>query len=187
MATLQQVAQAIVRQAQRQGYVVPRDIRTELRLAGLPETQWKDVAALAKDALHYRQGRYYHLGAVSPRLQKEQEQQQAIQKIIRRVIKEHRAQAKRQERRGQARVDFIQPVKVRAEDGAEFTLLSRDLSATGIRLIGTRRLLGQKIQVALPASNDQPAHLLVRVLWTCAVGDDLFENGGSFIELQETP
>jgi len=23
----------------------------------------------------------------------------------------------------------------------------------------------------------------VRILWTCAVGDDLFENGGNFLEL----
>ena len=42
------------------------------------------------------------------------------------------------ERRGQDRVDFVQTVAVRTEDGEEFTLLSRDLSATGIRLVGTR-------------------------------------------------
>ena len=44
--SLQQVADAIIRQAHRQGFVVTRDIRTELKLAGLPEEQWKDVATL---------------------------------------------------------------------------------------------------------------------------------------------
>jgi hypothetical protein len=70
---------------------------------------------------------------------------------------------------------------VRTEEGKDFTLLSRDLSATGIRLLGTQRLLGHKVQLELPG--DPGCRLLVRILWTCAVGDDLFENGGSFLEL----
>ena len=182
--TLQNVADAIVRQAQRQGFVVPKDIRTELKLAGLREEQWKEVATLAKHSLNYRQGRYYHLGTVSPRLQKEQEQQRTIQKAIRQIIKNHRAAAKEHDRRGQERVDFIQPVKVSTEDGKEFTLLSRDLSTTGIRLLGTRRLLGQKIQVEISLGPEAPpCRLLVRILWTCGIGEDLFENGGSFLEI----
>ncbi len=182
--TLQQIADAIVRQAQRQGFVVASAIRTELKLAGLPEEQWKEVAALAKDSLNYRQGRYYHLSTVSPRLQKEQDQQRVIQKAIRALLKYHRAAAKRNERRGQNRVDFIQPVKVQTEDGKEYNLLSRDLSPTGIRLLGTKRLLGQRIRVNLaPATDGPPCRILVRVLWTCAVGDELFENGGAFLEL----
>jgi hypothetical protein len=184
MATLQLVADAVIRLAQRQGYVVPRDFRTELRLAGLPEDQWKEAAALAKNALHYRQGRYYHVSALSPRLHKEQQQQRAVQKVIRQLLKQHRQAAKRSERRGQERVDFIQPVRVHTEDGKEFTLMSRDLSPTGIRLLGTQRLLGQRIRVDLPHGGDEPpCRLLMRVLWTCAVGDDLFENGGSFLEI----
>src|SRR4029077_9130464 len=99
--TLQQVADAIIRLAHRQGFVVARDIRTELKLASLPEEQWKEVAALAKSSLNYRQGRYYHLGAVSPRLQKEQEQQRVISKAIKQILKNHRAAAKNDERRGQ--------------------------------------------------------------------------------------
>ena len=182
--TLQQVADAIVRQAQRQGFVLARDIRTELKLASLPEDDWKAVVALAKNALNYRQGRYYHLGTVSPRLQKEQEQQRVIQKAIRQLLKHHRAAAKQDERRGQDRVDFIQPVKVRTQDGKDFALLSRDLSTTGIRLLGTKRLLGQKVRVDLPLGEDTPpCRIMVRILWTCAVGDDLFENGGSFLEV----
>lgn len=186
MSTLQTVADAILRLAQRQGHVVPRDVRGELKLAGLPEDQWKDVLALAKGSLHYRQGRYYHVATVSPRLHEQQEQQRRIEKAIRRLIKAHKDAGKQQERRGEARINFVQPVRVRTEDGTEFTLLSRDLSATGIRLVGTRRLLGHKIQVMLPqGEGEPPVHLVVRVLWTCALGEDLFENGGSFLELIE--
>jgi PilZ domain len=183
-ATLENVAHAVVREAQRKGYVVPRDIRTELKLAGLPEDQWKEVAALTKESLHYRQGRYYPLGAISPRLQKEQEQQRVIQKVVRQLIKQHRAAIKQQDRRGQERIDFIQPVAVHTEDGKSFQLLSRDLSSTGIRLLGTRRLLGQKVRIDLPPVGDSPTcSVWVRVLWTCAVGDDMFENGGTFLEI----
>jgi hypothetical protein len=179
---LQPVADAVLQLAKRQGFVTARDVRSELRIAGLPEATWKDVLAQVHESLVHRQSRYYHKDAFSPRLQKEHVQQQAIVKVIKKLIKQHKTRAKTDERRGQERVDFVQPVKIRTEDGKEFALLSRDLSATGVRLLGTKRLLGQKVQLELPNA-DAPLRLLVRVLWTCAVGDDLFENGGNFLEL----
>jgi hypothetical protein len=63
------------------------------------------------------------------------------------------------------------------------TLLSRDLSTTGIRLVGTKRLLGQKVRVLIPNGEGAPLDFLVRILWTCPVGDDLVENGGTFISV----
>lgn len=183
-ATLQQVAEAVIRRAQRQGFVVPREVRAEMRLAGLEEERWKEAIELTREVLVYRQGRYYHKSAVSPRLEQEHRQRQAIEKALKPLIRQRRRQAREQERRSQARIDFVQPVKVQSEDGKEFTLLTRDLSTTGVRLIGTRRLLGQKVQILLPREEGQPPHRLqVRILWTCAVGEDLFENGGSFLEL----
>jgi hypothetical protein len=110
----------------------------------------------------------------------EQTQQSAIQAAVSRLV------AQQQERRGQAerreagRVDYVQPVKVIAEDNREFTLLTRDLSTTGIRLIGTRRLLGQKVRVVIPVEGEK-LEFQVRILWTCPVGDDLIENGGTFL------
>lgn len=185
--TLQPITEAILRLAKRQGYVLARDVRAELRVAGLLEQHWKEVLELGRSSLVYRQGRYYHKDSFSPRLQKEHAQQHAIQKIIRRLIKQHRLSSKDSERRGQARIDFIHPVKIRTEEGQEVTLLSRDLSATGIRLLGTKRLLGQKVQLDLSAGDGQPPHRIVtRILWTCAVGEDLFENGGTFLELLES-
>jgi hypothetical protein len=181
---LKPVANALLRLAKQQGFVTARDVRAELRIAGLDETAWKDAIALVQTSLVHRQGRYYHKEAFSPRLQKKHAQEQAIQKAIRRLVKQHKSHSKADERRGQARIDFIQPVKVRTDNGKEFTLLSRDLSATGVRLLGTKRLLGQKVQLELPG--EPPCRLLVRILWTCAVGDDLFENGGTFLELLES-
>jgi hypothetical protein len=117
-------------------------------------------------------------------MQKEQAQQQAIQKVIRKLIKDHRRSVEKKERREQARIDFVQPVKVRTEDGKEHALLSRDLSPTGVRLLGTAGFLGQRVQLEIPDSEGKPlCRLLVRILWTCAVGDGLFENGGNFLEL----
>jgi hypothetical protein len=182
------IAQAVTRRAQRQGFILPREVREELELAGLDDALWKEVVALARSALHYRQGRYYYVTALSARAREEQRHQQAIHRTIRQLIRQHRKSAAQDERRQQDRIDFIQPLKVRTDDERELTLLSRDLSTTGIRLIGTRSLLGQKIRVLLPRGEGQgPWCFLVRILWTCAVGDDLFENGGSFLELTEPP
>ena len=181
--SLQPIADAVMRRAQRQGYVTPRDVRSELTLAGLPAARWKDVLALARPQLNYRQGRYYHTRTVSSRLFQEQVQQQAIEKVIRKLIRQHRAAVRQRERRGQTRSDFIQPVKIRTDHGKVCNLVSRDLSTTGIRLLGTVQLLGQKVQVELPQGDDAAIVLTVRILWTCAVGDGLFENGGSFLTL----
>ena len=51
---------------------------------------------------------------------------------------------------------------------------------------GTKRLLGQKVLVTLPNPEGGPStKFVVRVLWTCSVGDDLFENGGNFLEVPQ--
>src|SRR6266498_3069835 len=146
---LQNIADAVVRRAEKQGFVRAREVREQLAEAGLAETLWKDVVALAGPALRSRRGRYYHAASVSERVLHEQDQQQAVRRAVRQIVRAHRAAAREVERREDSRIDFIQPVKVRTEDGREFTLLSRDLSATGIRLLGTRRLLGQKVRVLL--------------------------------------
>lgn len=183
-ANLQGVAELVIRRAQRQGFVVPREVREELTRVGVPETLWKDVVAVARPALTYRRGRYYYQPPVSARVQEQESQQRAVRRIIQQIIKDHRDTASRVERRGEERIDFIQPVTVVTEDAQEITQLSRDLSPTGIRLIGTRRLLGQKVHVLLPSGGGQPRRFLVRVLWTCAVGVDLFENGGTFLGVE---
>jgi hypothetical protein len=92
------------------------------------------------------------------------------------------------DRREAERVDFVTSVSVRTEDGGEFTCLSRDLSPAGIRLVGTRRLLGQKVRVRFPdPAGGKPLTFLVRVLWTCTLGEGLIENGGMFLDAPDEP
>jgi hypothetical protein len=185
---LQGIAEVIVRQAQRQGFILPREVRAALTKAGLSPELWKDVLAVARPNLTFRKGRYYYSAPISDRVRKERSQQHDIQQAVRQIIQQYRSAAESVERRVQDRVDFIQPVRVRTEDQREYTLLSRDLSATGIRLIGTRGFLGQKVQVSLPGLEDKHSwSFLVRILWTSAVGADLVENGGTFIEVASEP
>ena len=84
---LQSVAEGVVRRARQQGSVTTGDIRSELKLAGLPEGQWKDVAALVKGELRFRQGRYYPAEAVSSRRAEAEAQQDRIAKAIRGLIR----------------------------------------------------------------------------------------------------
>ncbi len=184
-AKLNSVAEQVVRRAQRQGYVVPRDVREELTHAGASDDLWKDVVALARPSLTFRRGRYYFSAPISDRVRQEQSQQLGVQRAVSQLLHAG-APIEPVERRGGDRVDFVQTVTVRTDDGVESTLLSRDLSATGIRLVGTRRLLGQKVHVLVPRPGGEPPYdFLVRILWTCAVGDGLHENGGSFLEVNE--
>jgi hypothetical protein len=185
---LEQVAEAVVRRAQRQGFILPGEIREELTRVGVAETLWKEVVALARSALHYQGGRYHYQGGVSERVREEQDQQRRVQRAVRQVIRRYRQAAQAAlptvQRRRQDRIDFVQPVRVQTEDGRTLTLLSRDVSSTGIRLLGTSRLLGQKIRVWVPPPTPATGEgwsFLVRILWTCAVADELFENGGNFL------
>ena len=180
---LQGVAELVVRRAQRQGYVIPREVREELTRAGQSDELWKDVVALARPLLRYRQGRYYYQAPVSARVRQEQTQLRDVDRAVRDLL--HKHQANRLDRRSADRVEFVQPVEVVTEDGDTLTLQSRDLSASGIRLVGPRRLRGQKVQVIVPRGEEAPCRFLVRVLWTCAVGEGLFENGGTFLAVEK--
>ena len=121
----------------------------------------------------------------SPRVQAER-QKREVNAAVKEIIRQYKHSHASEERRRQGRVDFLQTVKIKLENERELTVLSRDLSADGIRLVGTSSLLGQKIQLAIPRLDQQePLNLRVRILWTCAVGDGLFENGGNILEVVE--
>ncbi len=178
------VANNVVHRAQRQGFVIAREIREAVSQAGAPDKEWKEVVSLAGPALNYRRGRYYYAPCVSERVRQEQEHQRSVQQAVRQLIQQYKEGARPVERRENDRIDFIQPVKVITHDQREFTVLSRDISTTGIRLIGPRSLLGQKVQILVPRpDNTEPWCFLTRILWTCAVSDELFENGGAFLEV----
>src|SRR5262249_31256514 len=157
-------AEQVIRRAERQGYVLPGEVREELTQAGLPDSFWKDVLALARASLTYRRGKYYYTAPVSERVRPQPSQQRGINPAVQHLIAQHTSSSHSIERREANRVDFIQPVKVITETGQELTLLSRDLSASGIRLVGTRRLLGQKIRVVIPSPGGEPWDFQVRIL-----------------------
>ena len=181
---LQSVAEQVVLRAERQGHVVAEEVREELARADLDGTLWKDVLALARSSLSYRDdGRYYYTAPVSERVRAEQSQQRDTRSAVARIIEHHRSGADRPERREKGRIDYVQVVKVITDDNRTLTLLTRDLSETGVRLIGTRRLLGQKVRVFIPAPEGGHLEFVVRVLWTCPVGEDLVENGGAFVSM----
>ncbi len=184
MAQLQRVARAVVRRAQAQAFVTARQVRQELTAAGLSDELWNEVVALAGPTLAVRQGRYHYASVISTRHKEQERQQQAVRRAVRQIVRAAKARAVRAERRAHRRVEFIQPVKVQTEDRRERTWLCRDISDGGLRLIGTRSLLGQKVRITIPHGDSaEPARFLVRILWTCAVGEDLFENGGTFLEM----
>jgi hypothetical protein len=151
---LQSVAQAVVTRAQRQGYVVPHDIREELTNAGLSGERWKDVVEMSRTSLSYRHGRYYFLPPAVARLRartrQDQSLQQTLRKAIRQVIHQYRKVAIDTERREHDRIQFLEAIKIVTADGRERNLLSRDVSLTGIRVLGTQDLLGQKVKVLIP-------------------------------------
>jgi hypothetical protein len=183
MTDLQAVAHAVVRRAERQGSVVPSEIRAELAQMNIAKGQWKEVVALSRPALRYRQGRYYYKAQISPRMREEQRHQRLIHQTIHQLLRQYKKMIAPTERRRQGRTNFVLPVKVRIDKERELAVLSRDLSEAGIRLIGTQSLLGQKVEVLInQPDGGEPLCFLTRILWTCAVGDGLFENGGVFLE-----
>ena len=185
LTELQGIADRVVDRARVQGFVVPREIRATLAEAGWPENQWKDVLALAQTFLHFRQGRYYYVSVVNAQPRQDQLHQRDIQQAVRQIIREYKANTTEGERRQHGRIPFVQPTKILTAEHREIQLLSRDISPTGIRLIGTRSLQGQKVRVLIPRQDDSDGHwcFLVQILWSSQIGDNLVEHGGAFLEL----
>jgi hypothetical protein len=185
---LARVVDVVVRRARNQGYVLPREVRAELDQAGLPEARWKEVLAQAGPALTFQHGRYYFGPPPTAAAAEHRRRQERIHAAVRRFIRHCRSTISGQERRGEDRFDFIHPVEVQTENGETLTLLSRDLSLNGIRLLATHSLLGKKIHVLLTGDSPEEAcGFLVCIVWTGAVGSGLYENGGVFLETLPGP
>jgi hypothetical protein len=184
LLALQGIADQVIQRARDLGFVVGRDIREALAQAGLAESHWKDVLALAQSSLHHRQGRYYYVSVPHSR-NRNHHQNREVNQAVRRIIRDYRVGTTDVERRQHGRVPFVQPTRILLPDHREIQLLSRDISPTGIRLIGTRSLQGQKVRVLLPRSENGQGNwcFLVQILWSSQIGDNLVEHGGVFLEL----
>src|SRR6516164_7952350 len=104
---LQTVAHAVVRRAERQGFVLPSEIRAELAHQSIPQKQWKEVVALSRPALRYRHGKYYFKALVSPRMREEKRHQRAVHVTVRQLIREYKKNNALADRRQQGRMDFV--------------------------------------------------------------------------------
>jgi hypothetical protein len=183
MVDLQRVVDAVTRRAAEQGSLLPREVRQEIANAGADPSLWKQVIKLAGPSLELRRGRYHYVASASPLRERQQRQQQVIHDAVHALVEQYRAAVAQQERRETDRITFIQPVSVELPDGRLHAVLTKDISPSGLRLLGGRSLLGQKLRVTVPRPDGTPVVFLVRVLWSCMVGDDLYENGGSFLEV----
>jgi hypothetical protein len=188
--SLEKIADSVRRVAQRDGFVLPRQVRAELTEAGLDDGQWKDVVALVGPSLNYRNGRYYYVPPGSPRMRvrvrRDQRHHQVIDRAVRRLIRLQRAaEAVMIERRSARRINYVAPVEVRTADRRVLRFLTREMSVTGIRLIGTSALQGQKVHLWVPRPDraEESHGFVVQVLWSSEVGDGLFENGGVFVDM----
>lgn len=183
--SLHAVASAVLCRAKRQGYVLPREIRLELKEAGQSTTLWKQVVSLLSASMKYRHGRYYaHAGSVT-RLQHEQHQLQRVRDIVQDLIARYQTTRSADERRREGRAQFVKSVRIRTEDGQEQNVLVQDLSPSGVRLITDRSLLGRKVLLCLPRpqSMDGPIVVLTRILWSYEIADGLYKSGGVFLDL----
>jgi len=165
LSALQGIADLVVQRARGQGFVVRREIQDALAQAGLPESHWKDVLALAQAFLHHRQGRYYYVSVPKARPRNGQ-QQREVQQAVRQIIHDYKVGTIELERRQHGRVPLIQPTKILTPDHREIQLLSRDISPTGIQNDGQTNWC-----------------FLVQILWSSQIGDNLVEHGGVFLEL----
>ncbi len=176
---MQRMVEVVCDRAQKQGCVSPQEVRDALARAGLPEGRWLEVVSLAGDMLRNRDGCFYYAGPASG----QQRRRRRLSRAVRQLIRSYRSSV-RDERRRQGRFDFVHPVQVRTEDGRTFTLLSCDLSTSGIRLVAPFSLLGKKIWITIPGSAHAADRCFyVQVVWSSLIGEGLYENGGSFLRV----
>lgn len=184
-AQLLSVAESVLRRAEKQGFVIPLDIRGELLQAGQDESRWKEVVELLRDSLKFRQGRYYFIGEGKEKLTQEKQQRTNVREMLQELLEQVKNNQDPKDRRQEERIPYTQPLKILTEDNLELTVLSQDLSPSGIRFIANRSFLGRKVRILLPKVDQDPEHLMlvVRILWTTGVTEGLFENGGTFLEM----
>jgi hypothetical protein len=128
---------------------------------------------------------YYSTAPISDLFRREQLQREALSQAVQRLIGQYQTFPEGGEPNGRVCVDFVQPVTIQTEDGRILSHVTRELSNTGVRLLGAYPLLGKvvRIHIAQPESGEQ-FDFIVRILWTFAVANALFENGGQFLEVE---
>jgi len=120
-------------------------------------------------------------------MQKRHNHDRPIERAVRRLVRQYKAASDRIERREHGRTHFIRQVKAVADNGRDYTVLTRDISLSGVRLLSNHSLLGQHLRVRIPIEDDSPETycFVVRILWSAIAADGLYDNGGLFLELEK--
>jgi PilZ domain len=182
---LQPVVEAVRRRAEEQGQILVREVREELAKFDADTRLWKEVLRAAGPTLQRRGGHYHFVPVTSPIRERQAELQERIHAVVHDLVRQYRRIAAQHDRREADRLTFLQPVTLKLADGSLHHVVTKDISAAGIRLLGSRDLLGQRLHVTVPSPQEGTLYrFLVRIVWTCRVGDDLYENGGVFLDLQ---
>lgn len=182
---IQRIVDVVCRRARERGFVRPEDVRAVLVSAGMSENQWSEVVSLAGDMLSNKDGCFYY-SPVAAANRRAQRRRRRLSRALRQLIRSYRSSVQH-ERRRQGRFDFVHPVQVDTEDGRTFTLISCNLSPSGIRLIGPNSLLGRKVCVTFPSTGGaMHRRFQVQIVWSSIVGEGLYENGGAFVDLVDT-
>jgi PilZ domain-containing protein len=183
---LQPIVDAVTRRAEEQGQLSARQVREELAKANADPRLWKEVLRRAGPTLERRGNHYHFVPRPSPVRERQAELQERIHNVVHDLVDQYRRAAALHDRREADRIAFQQPVSVRLANDEVHQVVTKDISASGMRLLGSRDLLAQKIRVTVPRPEGAPCEFLMRIVWTCRVGDDLYENGGVFLGLVET-
>jgi len=117
-ATLQEIADLVVRRAQRQGFILAREVREELTSAGQDEQRWKEVVSLAGTALRHKSGRYYYSAPVTERVKAEQTLQLTVQETVRELVRQHKEASRKVERRARTGSSSFNPSRWRPRTAA---------------------------------------------------------------------
>ena len=109
-----------------------------------------------------------------------------LRKTLQGFIDLQREQARNSTPRGRSGVVYACSLKVILEDRCETVVMSQRLSLSGIEFLSDRSLLGQKLRLYIPRNESTFATMILsmRVLWSQAVADGIFKNGGNFLNVQ---
>ncbi|GBD35923.1 hypothetical protein HRbin36_01038 [bacterium HR36] len=173
----------VLQRAETRGYILPQEIQQELRRLGLGTRLWRQFIERAGSFLTYQNGRYYYVPSLTGNRLHEEERQLHVRALLQALIDSCKRSQHHVERRSADRVEVYWPVTLTLEDGTAHRAVTRDISVSGIRFLGSRSLLGQRIVVRLTLNNGHEHVFSVRILWTCEVGDSLYENGGSVLQV----
>lgn len=182
-AVCQLGVQAVLRRAEAHGFIMAREVQDELARIGLDRNRWQEVIRTAGPRLVKRRGRYEFVPVTSVARERQVRRHMEIHEAVEDLVGQLKNVSSPVDRREVDRVTFLQPVVLQTADLTDHRVLTRDISPTGIRLLGSRSLLGQKVRVCIPAGPNKEYVFLVRILWTVMVADDLYENGGALLEL----